>query len=106
LFLVTVLFPACAYYEPVPGYYPSSSYERAWESALSAAEDVGILITYTDRGSGTIQGRKGYTDVDIYVIRQADGRLRVELNLRRPEDEHRNLAERFRQSFERHMGAW
>ncbi len=98
---------ACVVYEPVPAgvyYPPPSSFDRVWDSALRAADDAGIEILSANRDTGTIIGRKGTTEAEIFVSRQADGRIRMELNLRGPEPRDPTLADRFNRSYERYMG--
>ena len=52
---------SCVYYEPVAVHQPGpSKFDRSWEAARAAAEDVGVTITDVDRARGTIQG---YTTV-------------------------------------------
>jgi hypothetical protein len=103
-----ILTYACVVYEPVPAgvYYPppASSFDRVWDSALRAADDAGIEIVSANRDTGTILGRKGTTEAEIFVSRQADGRMRVELNLRGPEPRDPTTADRFYRSYERYMG--
>jgi predicted component of type VI protein secretion system len=100
--VLTLMFSACAVYEPY--YYPASQYDRVWESALRAAEDVGVDIFTADRVNGTIVGRKGPADVTIAVLTQADGSIRVQLNVRGPEEADPHLTDRFYQSYQRYMG--
>jgi predicted component of type VI protein secretion system len=100
--VLTLMLSACAVYEPY--YYPASQYDRVWESALRAAEDVGVDISTANRVNGTIVGRKGPADVTIAVLTQADGSIRVQLNVRGPEDADPYLTDRFYQSYQRYMG--
>jgi hypothetical protein len=99
---LTLVISACVVYEPY--YYPASQYDRVWDSATKAAEDVGVTIFTADRVSGTVVGRKGSADVTITVLTQADGRIRVEFKVRAPEGEEPGLSERFYQTYQRYMG--
>ena len=101
--VLALMLSACVVYEPYP-YYPVSQYERVWDSALKAAEEVGIGISRADRASGMIFGRKGPTDVTIAVLTQADGRIRVEFNTKGPEGADPYLNDRFYQTYQRYMG--
>ncbi|MCX5914628.1 MAG: hypothetical protein NTV04_22165 [Deltaproteobacteria bacterium] len=96
--------PGCMYYGPVPAYYQGTTYDHVWDSALRAAEDSGIRLTFTDRNAGIIRGGKENTNVEISVMRQADGRMRVEFNRRGPKDQDPNLQDRFYQAYEGYMG--
>jgi hypothetical protein len=94
----------CYYYGPPP-YYPATTYDQVWESALRAAEDSGIRVTFTDRNAGVIRGAtRANTNVDILVMRQADGRMRVEFNRQGPKDQDPGLQDRFFQAYERYRG--
>jgi len=101
LFLLT----SCIAYAPVPApaVYRVSSYKIAWESALTAAEDVGIRITSADEASGTIEGQADQTAVTIRVKRQRDGRIRLEVSLRGPSRDA-YIADEFHLAYERRMG--
>jgi hypothetical protein len=65
---------------------------------------VGADIFTADRVSGSIVGRKGPADVTIAVLTQADGSIRVQLNVRGPEESDPYLTDRFYQSYQRYMG--
>ena len=56
-------------YEPAPTY--PSVFNRAWESALRAAQDSGIVVTFTDRDAGVIRGSKDGIDATIPMVRLA-----------------------------------
>jgi len=88
--------------EPAPTY--PSVYDRAWDSALRAAQDSGIVVTSSDRGSGTIRGTKDGIDANIVLRRQADGTTRVESNFRGQLDRDPTLSRRFDAAYERNMG--
>lgn len=95
---------SCVYYGPPPTYTPPSTYDQVWESAQRAAEDSGIQLTVRDKNGGVIQGVKGNIKVDIRIIRQADGRTRLEFSRQGPKDQDPTLQDRFYQSYERYMG--
>jgi hypothetical protein len=104
--VLTALWGGCVVYEPV--YVPSSSYgssyDRVWNSALGAAEDAGIKITSTDRGTGTIRGVTSSSEVTILVISQADGKTRVEFSSKGPKGADAGLNERFTSYYNSRMG--
>jgi len=94
----------CYYYGPPP-YYPTTTYDQVWESALRAAEDSGVRVTFADRNAGIIRGAtRANTNVDIRVMRQADGRMRVEFNRQGPKEQDPDLQDLFFQAYERYMG--
>ena len=97
-----VFAPGCVVYEPAPTY--PSVYDRAWDSALRAAQDSGIVVTSSDRGSGVIRGSKDGIDATITVRGQADGTTRVESNFKGQLDRDPTLSRRFDSAYERHMG--
>lgn len=95
----------CVVYEPVPATSTRpASFDRSWNAALEAAQDVGISVSRADRGSGLITGRRHAADVFISVLPQADGSLRVVFDSRNlgPQDQGLNAA--FTQAYNRRMG--
>jgi hypothetical protein len=104
IILIFLSLQSCVVYEPVPEYatYPVSSYEIAWESALGAAEDIGIRITSVDEASGTIAGQMDHTTVNILVERLSDRRIRTKVSFRGP-SQRSYIANEFHRAFERRM---
>ena len=67
----------CVVYEPVPmATTVPASFDRSWNAALGAAQDVGFAITAARRSSGIIQGPYNAARSTIALIPQADSRLR------------------------------
>jgi hypothetical protein len=66
--------------------------------------DQGMEILHEDRATGRIEGRRGGLTVAALVMTQADGRVRVEFNVRGPSSEDPGLAERISRSYEVRMG--
>jgi len=95
-------------YPPPPGppyyYYGSSSYERSWNAALDAMEDVGVRVVSADRNTGIIKGGKDGIESTITIRTQADGRVRVEFSSRGPSGQDPGLSNRLYQAYERRMG--
>lgn len=99
-----ILASACVVYEPVPAYYGQpSTFDRAWNAAQRALADAGVQITSMDETSGTIRGTRDRVDVTVVVVRQADGRTRVQFDAKGSERDP-GLADRFSSAYERHMG--
>jgi hypothetical protein len=95
----------CVVYEPVPAYVPSpSTFDRAWNAAIGAAQDEGVRITSEDRVKGVISGNRGEQDVTINVQTQADGNVRVEFSARGPKGSDPGLAGRISRAYDRRMG--
>jgi hypothetical protein len=105
LFVLFVFFTGCSSQEPVPtpAYYVSP-FDRAWNSALGAAEDAGVRITSSDRTTGIIQGFTGSTDVTISVMTQADAKIRVEFTTRGPDGEDADVNERLTYFYNKRRG--
>ena len=102
---VCMLLSGCTVYEPVPTYVPApSTFDRAWNAALGAAQDEGVRIIFEDRSNGVITGSRGDQDVTISVRTQADGSVRVELSARGPQGSDQVLAERLSRAYDRRMG--
>jgi hypothetical protein len=98
----------CYYYVPPvvvasPG-PPYTSYDYVWDSAMRAAQDVGIQITSSDRSTGTAFGQRDGIDVTIQVTQQADGRTRVELNAKGTQSGASAVADDFYRDYDRYMG--
>ena len=95
----------CTYYQTVPA-APSgpSAFDRAWSAALGAADDVGVSVSTADRTSGTIYGTTRGEDVTIRVLTQADGRVRVEFNVKGASGSDAVVAERLSSAYDRRMG--
>jgi len=95
----------CTYYQTVP-VSPSgpSSFDRSWNAALAAADDVGVSVTSADRTSGVIHGTTASDDVTIRVFTQADGRVRVEFNVQGVSGSDAVLADRLSSAYDRRMG--
>ncbi len=81
-----------------------ASFERSWNAALGAAQDVGIAVTAADRSSGLIQGRHNAATATIAVIPQADGRLRIQFDARGLGPQDQGLEDRFVHAYNRRMG--
>lgn len=103
--LFALSLPGCVVYEPmgVQSTVPAS-FDRSWDAALGAAQDVGIAVSVADRNSGRIYGRRNATDVTIGVIPQADGSLRVQFDAKNLGPQDQNLNERFSTAYNRRMG--
>jgi type IV pilus biogenesis protein CpaD/CtpE len=95
----------CAVYEPMPvASTRPASFDRSWNAALEAAQDVGISVSRAERSSGLITGRRYAADVFISVLPQPDGSLRIVFDAKNlgPQDQGLNAA--FTQAYNRRMG--
>jgi hypothetical protein len=93
-------------YEPPPvsvAYYHVSPYDTAKESAVKAAQEVGIKIISVDSASGTISGQKGSDSVTIYVTMLQDNLIKIELTLKSPEQRDPFFASDFYRAYEMQM---
>jgi hypothetical protein len=102
--LIAMLAAGCVVYEPVPAYAVSSTTDRAFNAALGAVQDAGVRVSSADQGSGQIRGTKDAVDVSVSVVRQPDGRTRVQIDSRGPSGHDTALAERISAAYERRMG--
>ena len=107
--LAAVGLQGCYYYAGPPAGVVApasavSSYDMAWDSALRAAGETGIEITSTDRETGTILGHRGPVDVTITVVKQVDGKIRVEMDFRGNRSRTDRVADDFYQAYDRSMG--
>ena len=105
---VFVIVSGCYYYESPPMSYPPeppyASYDYTWDSAIRAAQDVGIQITSSNRNTGTIFGQRDRVGVTIQVTQQADGRTRVELTAQGGRGSSSGVADDFYRAYDRYMG--
>jgi len=103
--VATVGAGGCVVYEPVPVYAPGpGSFDRSWNAALGAMDDVGVRITSADRSTGIIQGTKDSFAVTSSVRMQADGSVRVEFNAIGPTALDPTLSARISSAYDRRMG--
>lgn len=100
------MVPGCYYYQAVPAQPSSpSAFDRAWNAALGAAEDVGVSISSADRTSGIVYGTRGNQSATIRVYTQADGRVRVEFGVQGGgAAEDAIVAKDFSSAYDRRMG--
>jgi hypothetical protein len=90
--------------EPVPVPVPvRSKFDRSFDAALGAATDAGVEVRSADRATGRIMGTKAGGEVTIDLVRQPDGRVKVEFNAP-GSTESKPLSERWFQAYERRMG--
>ncbi|OGP62732.1 MAG: hypothetical protein A2170_17215 [Deltaproteobacteria bacterium RBG_13_53_10] len=105
---VFVVMSGCYYYGPPPVGYPPeppyASYEYSWDSAIRAAQDVGIQITSSNRNTGTIFGQRDRVGVTIQVTQHADDRTRVELTVQGGRGPSSGVADDFYRAYDRYMG--
>jgi hypothetical protein len=95
----------CTVYQPVPVYAPGpASFDRSWNAALGAMDDVGVRITSADRSTGIIQGTRDSFVVTSSVRMQADGSLRVEFSATGPTALDPTLSARISSAYDRRMG--
>jgi hypothetical protein len=106
LFSVCAQLVGCYYIGPGPvavAPASSTSYDFVWDNALGAAEEAGIQITLVDNRAGMIYGKRGSTDVKVVIIRQYDGRTRVELDMKGQQEQTQVLADDFFRAYDRYM---
>ena len=104
LALGPALLAGCVVYQPVPAYYTTSTFERAWSAALGAVQDAGVQVTLSDANAGEIRGIRDGIDVAVTVSRQPDGRTRVQFDAKGPTDRDPGLPTRFSDAYDRRMG--
>lgn len=93
---------ATPYGYPAPA--APASFDRSWDAALGAAADAGVQVTSADRASGRISGSKAGAAVNIALLQQADGSLRVSFDAPNSKEANPTLNERWLSSYERRMG--
>lgn len=108
-FAITVAAAAtltgCYVYQPVPVAAPGpSSFDRSWDAAVGAMQDVGVRIQSQDRSRGVITGANDSRNVTINLATQADGSVRVEISARGPQGGDARLASDISRAYDRRMG--
>jgi outer membrane lipoprotein-sorting protein len=103
LTLAALGLSACVAYAPVAAPAPSA-FDRAYNGALAAAQDVGIQVTSADPATGQIRGTRGGQPVNISVTQQPDGSARVQFDGPGATQREPDLATRFAQSYQRRTG--
>lgn len=101
-FVVASLF-GCAASPPEGAYSATSTADRAWSAALGALDEVGVQVTSSDRSAGRIRGTRNGVEVAISVIRQPDGRTRVQFDAKGAKARDPELPGRFLEAYERRM---
>lgn len=105
LALVVLGLSGCVAYAPVPVSAPApSAFDRAYNGALAAAQDVGIQISSADPVAGQIRGTRGGQPVSISVTQQPDGSARVQFDGPGATQREPDLATRFAQAYQRRTG--
>lgn len=101
----TLSLGGCVVYDPVPvAARRPASFDRSWNAAIAAAQDVGIVVTQADRANGLISGRRNAVDVFISVLPQPDGTLRVVFDAKNLGPQEQGLNTAFTQAYNRRMG--
>jgi hypothetical protein len=105
--IALVMGSGCYYYGPPPygtSSPPNASYDYVWDSAMRAAQDVGIQITSANRNTGTAFGQRDGVSVTIQVTQQSDGRTRVELTTKGSQPATSAVADDFYRAYDHYMG--
>ena len=107
LLITLVTGSGCYYYAPPPYVVTSpapADYDRIWDSAMRAAQDVGIRITSSNKGAGTAFGQRDGVSVTIQITPQSDGRVRVEVNAKGSESAVSAVNDDFYRAYDHYMG--
>ena len=103
--LLACALAGCVVYEPVPtASTRPASFDRSWNAAILAAQDVGITVSMTDRNAGRIFGQRNSASVTINLAQQADGSLRVKFDANNLGPQDQGLGDRFSAAYDRRMG--
>lgn len=107
LLILPMLFGGCTYYQVAPGTYgtaPAVSFDRSWRAVVGAFDDQGVRITYEDRASGVLEGRRDGIRVYASVRNQSDGSVRVEFSTTGAKERDPRLVHRISRDYDRRMG--
>ena len=107
LLMALVLAPGCYYYGR-PQYVVTSpahsNYDQIWDSALRAAQDIGISINSSNKNAGTAFGQRDDVSVTIQVTPQSDGTTRVGLNATGSQSATSSVNDDFYKAYNYYMG--
>jgi organic radical activating enzyme len=81
-------------------------FEKSWQAARGAAVDAGVRLTTEDRGTGTLRGAVGSSEVSITVVpQQVDQTIQVGFSVTGGEpSQDANLKEHLTHAYQRRMG--
>ena len=100
-----LLLTGCGSSEPAPP-QPTAppNFDRTFDAALAAAQDVGVKVESVDRANGRIRGMKGASGVAIDILRQANGQLKLQFIAPDSREKNPTLGDRWLQAYHRRMG--
>jgi hypothetical protein len=90
----------------VPGRTMGERFEKSWQAARGAAADAGVRVTSEDRGTGTLKGSVGASNVLITVVpQQVDQTIQVGFSVTGGDaSQDANLKEHLTHAYQRRMG--
>ena len=80
------------------------SFDRSWDAAIGAANDVGVQITSADRANGRITGTRAGAAVTIDLRTQADNSLQVKFDSPDSKETNPTLGARWLAVYNQRMG--
>jgi hypothetical protein len=107
LFMALAMVSGCYYYAPAPYVVtsqPHSNYDQIWDSAMRAAQDIGISITSSNKNTGTAVGQRDDVSVTIQVTRRSDGTTRVGLSATGSQSATSAINDDFNRAYNHYMG--
>ena len=97
----------CYYYGPPPYYAVTppahSNYDQIWDSAMRAAQDIGISITSSNKSTGTAFGQRDDVSVTIQVTPQSDGTTRVGMSAKGSQSATSAISDDFNKAYNHYM---
>lgn len=103
MFALTVALACtgCASEPEVPG---AAKYDRAFDAAVGAAQDIGVDVTRADRAAGRIAGTKAGVEVSIWLQWQPNGSTKIEFNAPGGAETSPKLSDQWTAAYNRRMG--
>jgi hypothetical protein len=102
--VTAALLAGCADPAPYPSAPGATTFDRAFDAALGAAQDSGVTVTGADRTGGRIVGSKAGAAVWIDVQRLPDGSVRVAFNAPDGKQMGPELPQQMEAAYRRRMG--
>lgn len=80
-----------------------SNYDQIWDSAMRAAQDIGISITSSNKSTGTAFGQRDDVSVTIQVTPQSDGTTRVGMSAKGSQSATSAISDDFNKAYNHYM---
>jgi|KBSSwiStaDraftv2_1062776.scaffolds.fasta_scaffold226648_2 hypothetical protein len=81
-----------------------ANFDRSWDAAVGAAQDVGVQLTLVDRTAGNITGTKGGAAVRIELRQLVDNSVQVKFSAPDSTETNPKLGDLWLNAYHKRMG--